>query len=262
VELAAEIQDLIHNILLRRYPEIPVHEPKVFLVQAGDRVLPGWNDMMAEKTAEQLAHIAVDIFVGKRVTKITPEGVTLHDGEMVKGRTVVWCTGVKPASVMARTGLSQGRGGRVVVGPCLRPEGHENVFVIGDVAECADPDSDLPLPALAQVAMQQGSQTGPNIVRMLKGHKPKPFKYLNYGALICVGEHFAVVDLMGIRLSGFIAWIIWRTLYLAKLVGFGNRIRVLLDWTMDLLLERSISQLWTSRKEVQLIPVSQANDAS
>jgi NADH dehydrogenase len=260
VELAAEVQDLIHNILLARYPEIPPDEPKVYLVQSGNRVLPGWHDMVAEKTAGQLGHIAVEKIMGNRVVEVRSDRIVMKNGDEIEGRTVVWCTGVKPASVMSRTGLTQGHGGRIPVRPCLRPEGHDNVFVLGDVAECADPKSDRPLPALAQVALQQGGQTGPNIIRLLKGREPKPFKYLNYGALICVGEHFAVVDMMGVRFSGFIAWIVWRLLYLAKLVGFGNRVRVVLDWTLDLLLERSISQLWTSREEVQLIPDAQAEE--
>jgi len=113
------------------------------------------------------------------------------------------------------------------------------------VAWCEDKGK--PLPALAQVALQQGGQTGPNIVRIVKGKPTKPFKYLNYGALVCVGEHYAVADLMGVRFGGFVAWFTWRSLYLSKLVGLGNRIRVVMDWTMDLLVERSISQIHDRR---------------
>ena len=262
VELAAEIQDLIHNVLLRRYEEVPVDLPRVYLVQSGGKVLPGWHDTIAEKTASQLGRISVEKVLGSRVVEVGPDHVTLKNDQIIYGRTVVWCTGVKPAALMARIGLEQGRGGRVAVDPTLRPSGHDNVFVLGDVAECIDPRTDSPLPALAQVAMQQGSQTGSNIIRLLKGKEPKPFKYFNYGALICVGEHYAVVDLLGFRFSGFIAWIVWRTLYLAKLVGFGNRVRVLIDWTLDLLLERSISQLWTSREEIQAIPEPAVPDGS
>jgi NADH dehydrogenase len=113
-----------------------------------------------------------------------------------------------------------------------------------------DPTTRQPLPALAQVAIQQGTQTALNIVRLIKGKPLQKFRYFNYGALICVGEHHAVVDLMGIRFSGFIAWFVWRTLYLSKLVGFGNKVRVVLDWTLDLLVERSISQIRTSKTEL------------
>jgi NADH dehydrogenase len=254
VELAAEIQDLIEHVLLRRYPEIGPDLPEVHLVQSGGRVLPGWHDMVAERTARQLQKIEVHLDLGARVVEVGSDFVRLKNDSVIHGRTVIWCTGVKPAPVIARSGLPLGKGGKVDVESDMRAPGYENIFVLGDVTNFTERGADRPLPALAQVALQQGGQTGPNLIRLLKGQPTRPFKYLNYGALICVGEHFAVVDLMGIRFSGFIAWLVWRLLYLAKLVGFGNRVRVVLDWTMDLLLERSISQLWTSREELQVLP--------
>lgn len=250
VELAAEMQDLIHNILLRRYPEVDPSLAEVILIQSGEQVLPGWHPQMASQTQAQLHAIRVDVRLGARVVEVGATTVRLGDGEQIKTQTVVWCTGVKPAEVMQSAGLQLTKRGQVEVGPDLRVPGQDRVFVLGDVAACKGPKGE-PLPALAQVALQQGSQTGPNLVRLLKGKQTLPFKYFDYGALICVGEHHAVVNLMGLRLSGFIAWFIWRSLYLAKLVGVGNRIRVVLDWTLDLLVERSISQIWTSRREIQ-----------
>ncbi|MBZ0187684.1 MAG: hypothetical protein K8F91_15665, partial [Candidatus Obscuribacterales bacterium] len=106
-----------------------------------------------------------------------------------------------------------------------------------------DKKTNKPLPPLGQVAFQQGSQTAKNIVRVLTGKSARPFNYFDYGGLVSAGEHYAAVNLMGIRLSGFIGWIMWRFLYLVKLVGMSNRIRVLVDWTLDLLIERSITQI-------------------
>ncbi|MEZ4453456.1 MAG: hypothetical protein R3B09_28610, partial [Nannocystaceae bacterium] len=103
---------------------------------------------------------------------------------------------------------------------------------------------------LGQVAFQQGKHAADNLVAMITGGEPRPFRYFNYGALVSVGEHFAAVELMGVRLAGFFAWWIWRTLYLAKLVGFGNKVRVLLDWTLDLLIERSFSQIAADRQRL------------
>lgn len=251
VELAAEMQDLIQHILLRRYPEVDRDKIEVVLVQSGDQVLPGWHPEMAGQTAKQLAKLRVKVVLGTRVVSVGPASVTLATGEVIGTQTVVWCTGVKPADVVAASGLVCNKAGQVPVGADMRVAGLDRVFVLGDVAECLSKATGKALPALAQVALQQGTQTGPNLVRLLKGKPTRPFKYLDYGALICVGEHHAVVNLMGLRLSGFIAWFIWRTLYLAKLVGIGNRIRVVLDWTLDLLVERSISQIWTGRREVQ-----------
>lgn len=247
VELASEIQDLIHHVLLRRYPEINPALPEVWLVQSGGQVLPGWSDRMAGSTKSQLDRIGVRVQLDVRAVKLEPAAVVLSDGGRISARTVVWCTGVKPATVMESLGVPVERGGLVRVAPDLRVPGQDRLFVIGDVALCEHEGH--PLPALAQVALQQGDQTGANLVRLLKGRPTKPFKYFNYGSLVCVGEHYAVIDIMGLRLSGFPAWFIWRSLYLFKLVGIGNRVRVMLDWSLDLVVERSISQIRASREE-------------
>ena len=251
VELASELQDLIQHVLLRRYPEIDPDEVEVVLVQSGDRVLPGFHDMVAERTKQQLLDLEVRLVLGTRAVEVGPTHVKLKSGELLETRTVAWCTGVKPAKVIESMGLALNRG-KVGVSPDLQIPDHPGVFVVGDVAHCEWKGQGLP--ALAQVAFQQGAQTGPNIARLMRGRSIKPFDDFDYGSLVCVGEHFAVVDLLGIRFSGFFAWIVWRSLYLFKLVGFGNRVRVLLDWTLDLLLERSISQIWTSRTEGETSP--------
>jgi hypothetical protein len=105
------------------------------------------------------------------------------------------------------------------------------------------------LPPLGQVAFQQGQHAATNIDLLLRKQPTRPFKYFNFGALVSVGDKFAAVDLFGVRISGFIAWWVWRTLYLAKLVGFGNKVRVVIDWTLDLIVERSISQIAADRQD-------------
>jgi len=112
-----------------------------------------------------------------------------------------------------------------------------------------EPRTNKPLPPLGQVAFQQGPHAAQNLIRLLSGKATRPFKYFNFGSLVSVGEHFAAVHLLGVRLSGFFAWLVWRTLYLAKLVGFSNKVRVMLDWSLDLLIERSISQIQTRSPE-------------
>ena len=250
VELASEIQDLVDHILCRRYPEVDPTFVEVYIVQSAPNVLPGWDEGLITETTAQLQRLKIRQLLGTRVIKVGPCAVTLNNGEDLATRTVVWCAGVKPASLLARTALPRDRGGKVPVEADLRVAGHPEVFVLGDAASCPDPDSGKPLPALAQVALQQGGQTAENLRRLLLGQPTRPFKYFNYGSLLAVGEHFAVVDLVGLKLSGKLAWLIWRTLYVAKLVGFGNRVRVVLDWTLDLLVERSISQIWSSRRDL------------
>ena len=161
----------------------------------------------------------------------------------------MWCAGVKPAGLLQSVALPKHPSGRVPVGEDLRVEGHPDVFVLGDAALCLA--GGKPLPPLGQVAFQQGTLTGDNLARMVRGKPTRPFRYFNYGALVSVGEHFAAIDLLGVRLSGFLAWFVWRSLYLTKLAGFGNKVRVVIDWTLDLLVERSISQISASRQDLR-----------
>lgn len=249
VELASELQDLAHNVLLKRYPEIASDEVQVCLVQSGGQVLPGWHDQVAARTLSQLEAIGVRLVLGTRTVAVGPCSATLKSGEVLATRTVCWCTGVKPPALLVASDLPLDRGGRVLVAPDLRIQGDDRAFCLGDATSLEDPATGRPFPPLGQVAFQMGQQGADNLVRLLKGGTTKPFRYFNFGALVSVGEHFAVVDLLGMRFSGFVAWIVWRTLYLTKLVGFGNKVRVVLDWTLDLLLERSISQIHTTRDE-------------
>jgi NADH dehydrogenase len=154
---------------------------------------------------------------------------------------------VRPSRLIEHCGLPLHRSGRVEIGEDLRVRRSENVFVLGDSSYFAQDGQ--PLPPLGQVAFQQGAHAGRNIDRLLRGKSPRPFRYRDHGSLVSVGEYFAAIDLMGIRLTGPIAWFIWRTLYLFKLVGFGNKLRVVLDWTLDLLVERSISQIAAARQD-------------
>lgn len=249
VELIAEIRDLVEVVLFRRYPEIDPADVQLVLVQSAPQVLPGWHSEVVRRASDQLKLLEVDLRTGRRVLGVGAFSVTLDGDETLPTRTCVWCAGVKPAGLLEAVPVPKHQSGRVPVGDDLRVQGHPNVFVLGDAALCHH--GGKPLPPLGQVAFQQGTCTGDNLARMLRGKAPRPFRYFNYGALVSVGEHFAAVDLLGVRLSGALAWFIWRTLYLTKLVGFGNKVRVVLDWTLDLLVERSISQVSASRQDLK-----------
>jgi NADH dehydrogenase len=190
--------------------------------------------------------------------EVGPRRLVLKTGERVPTRTSIWCAGVKSSELLARSGLPLDESGRVRIKPDLRVEGFDNVFALGDAAFLVDERSGRPLPPLGQVAFQQGTHAAKNLVRLLSGKPSRRFRYFNFGSLVSVGEHFAAVHLLGVKLSGFVAWVIWRTLYLAKLVGFSNKIRVMLDWSLDLLIERSISQIQTrppaASDEISLLP--------
>jgi len=251
VEVASEVRDLIEHVLLGRYPEIDRSIIDVVLIDAGARVLGGWDEEVATRAERQLEKLLVRVLHGRRVAEIGTDWVRLSDGEQLDARTTCWCAGVAPSPLIARSALKVDRGGRVVVDQDCRVPGHSNVFVLGDAASFGGPGG-RPLPPLGQVAFQQGSHTAKNLVRLLRGEPTIPFRYFDFGQLVSVGHHFAAVRLLGVRLRGFLAWFVWRTLYLAKLVGFGNKVRVMLDWTLDLFVERSSSQIHATRERLEI----------
>lgn len=241
IELATEIHDLCHHVLGKRYPEVPADLIEILVVQSGPQILPGWHQSVIAMTSRKLETLKLQVLLDNRVTEVSPSHVVLKEGGRVATRTCVWCAGVAPSPLLARAGVPVDPSGRVPVAEDLRVPGRANLFVIGDGALCLS--GGKPLPPLGQVAFQQGPHAARNLLALLRGHPTAPFRYFNYGALLSVGEHFAAVDLGGLRFSGFIGWLVWRTLYLMKLVGFSNKLRIVIDWTLDLLIERSITQL-------------------
>jgi NADH dehydrogenase len=254
VEVASEVRDLIDQVLLPRYPEIEPSSIDVVLIDSGERVLGGWHAKVAESAENQLASHAVRVLHKARVAEIGSEWVRLADGTVLRSRTACWCAGVAASPLLSRTGLSLDRAGRVAVEADCRVAGRSNVFVLGDAANFPGKDG-RPLPPLGQVAFQQGAHTAKNLVRLLRAERTEPFRYFDYGQLVSVGHQFAAVRLLGVRLSGFVAWFVWRTLYLGKLVGFGNKLRVMLDWTLDLFVERSSSQIHATRVRLETAAV-------
>ncbi len=242
VEIATEIRDLIHEVLLRRYPEVDPSWPEISVIQSGPQILPGWSEDVVKKTAKQLEKLGVRILLNTRVVEVQTHAVLLKDGTSVDARTCLWCAGVQPSALMTSSGLPLDKTGRAVITDDLRVAEFSNVFVLGDAAACLNKETDKYLPPLGQVAFQQGDHTAKNLVRLLQGRPTKPFQYFNFGSLVSVGEHYAAVNLLGVQLSGIIGWFVWRTLYLSKIIGMSNRIRIVIDWTLDLLIERSITQ--------------------
>lgn len=261
VEVASEVRDLIDKVLLPRYPEVDVSLIDVVLIDSGDRVLGGWHAAVASSAEAQLSRLGVRVLHQARVSEIGTDWVRLKDGSQLDTRTACWCAGVAASPLLAKTGLTLDRAGRVAVAPDCRVPGHDNVFVLGDAATFPGKDG-RPLPPLGQVAFQQGAHTGKNLVRLLRGEATRPFRYFDFGQLVSVGHQFAAIRLLGLRLSGFLAWFVWRTLYLSKLVGFGNKVRVVLDWSLDLFVERSSSQIHASRELLEVGASHQHHDSA
>jgi NADH dehydrogenase len=158
--------------------------------------------------------------------------LTLSDGGQIKTDTLIWTAGVKAARIADRLGAEQAGSGRVRVADSLQIPNHPEVFVVGDAAYLENGNGQ-PLPMLSTVAIQQGKVTARNIQRILKGEKPEPFHYKDPGLLATIGRNAAVARIWGLSFSGFIAWLIWVFLHIYRLIGFRNRLLVLINWAWE-----------------------------
>jgi NADH dehydrogenase len=177
----------------------------------------------------------VEVRLNTKLSKVTDVGVTFDDGTQLAARTVVWTAGVKANPLADHLPGQKSRGGTVPVGPDLALTGHPEVFVIGDLAAARSGDGEQ-LPQLAQVAIQGGRRTADNIKRRLDGKSTKPFRYHNHGIMATIGRRAAVAELPGgIRLRGTLGWVAWLTVHLFFLIGFRNRLVVLVNWAWNYL---------------------------
>jgi NADH dehydrogenase len=176
------------------------------------------------------------------VAKVTDDAVHFDDGTIVSTETVVWTAGVRGAPLAERAGLPTTKGGRVEVTPALHLDGAPRVYVVGDLTAFPGEDGEL-LPMLAPVAMQQGEHAARNILRQLADQPPLPFKYQDKGTMATVGRSAAVAELFGRAFTGFLAWIIWLAVHLFQLIGFRNRLIVLINWAWSYLFFERVVRL-------------------
>jgi NADH dehydrogenase len=237
VEMAGQIAELARDTLAGDFRSIDPRAGRVLLVESGDRVLPGFPPSLSERAARSLGELGVTVLVDHTVVDVDPESVRVRggDGETdeIRCRTVVWAAGVE-ASPLARaladaSASELDRAGRVLVEPDLTVPGRPEVLALGDMARVRDQT----LPGLAPVAMQQGRYAGRLIGDRLERRRTPPFRYRDRGQLATIGRARAVADLRRLRLAGFTAWAIWLAVHLLYLVGFENRVVVLVRWAYN-----------------------------
>jgi len=248
IELAAEIHDLIHTAC-RDYPGIDAAEARVVIVEATDRILPGFDDATAGQAARRLTAQGIELLLGGPITTAGEAGVQVRGHGFIPADTVIWTAGVAAAPVATALPAEKDRGGRLVVGPTLELAGHSGVYAIGDNAACPNPHSGRPYPPTAQVALRQAKQVAGNVVAALHGQQQQPFDFKPLGGLVSLGRHYAVAQFGKLRLSGIMAWLMWRTFYLLRLPGWENRLRVAVDWLLDLFVRRNTALIgWRSNR--------------
>ncbi|HKZ69640.1 MAG TPA: NAD(P)/FAD-dependent oxidoreductase, partial [Anaerolineales bacterium] len=233
VESAGAISELIRLVLTKDYQGVNFKEARVVLLEATDKLLAAFPESLREATAETLWQKKVEVRFGAAVESFDGTRVALKGGEIIPARTLVWAAGAKAAPLANTIGVRQGRLGRIVVTPTLQLPDHPEAFVVGDAAYFES--GGQPLPMVAPVAIQQAEVAAENIQRLIAGRPPAEFVYKDPGSLATIGRNAAVAHIYGLRLRGFFAWIMWLVVHLIQLIGFRNRLVVLINWAWDYL---------------------------
>ena len=237
VEYAGALAELIRGPLARDYPLLNISQARVVLLEASAALLAGFPPHLQHYALIRLGHKGVEVRLGAQVSRVAPEAVYMEDGSALATDTLVWTAGVQGPSGAARFGLPLAPSGRAPVLPTLQCPNHPDIFLVGDMTLC----DGKPLPMIAPVAIQQGKHAARNIERHAAGKKLKAFRYHDRGTLATIGRNCAVACLGGRAWSGFPAWALWLFIHLAALIGFRNRLVVLLTWAVDyVLFERSV----------------------
>ncbi len=229
VELAGAIAELARYTVARDFRSFDPRSAKVILIEAGPRVLASFEPDLASHAVKTLEKLKVDVRLSTRVTDVTADGVSLS-GTLLPSKTVLWAAGVAGAPLAQTLGVPLDRSGRVVVQSDLSIPGHPEAFVIGDLAAFTQADGTL-LPGMAPVAIQQGKHLAKEIVNGLKGKPRKPFVYFNKGVMATVGRASGLAQVGKLKLWGFIGWLAWLFIHILYLIGFRNRLLVLIQWT-------------------------------
>ncbi|MBV8117383.1 MAG: NAD(P)/FAD-dependent oxidoreductase [Candidatus Eremiobacteraeota bacterium] len=242
VETAGEIFMLFRSVV-RFYRRLTIEDIKIVLVEGGPVLLPGLPPKMGEYSRRILQRRGIEVLTGDGVTSADPNGIALQSGRRIDCATIVWSAGVAPSPAIARIDLPKTKRGAVVTGPDLRVAGAANVWALGDCASIPDGDGGT-YPMTAQHAIREGPHLADNLARVLRGEATQPFRYRTLGMMAALGGRRAVAQLPGDRvITGFFAWFLWRTYYLARLPGIDRRLRVAFDWTLELLFPRDIAEL-------------------
>src|SRR6185369_11858359 len=227
VELAGILAEISRHTLRGEFRNFDPRNARIVLVEGSDRVLPPYPRDLSEKARLQLERLGVTVWLGKRVTGIDAEGVTMG-ADRLAARTVLWAAGVAASPLGASLGVPLDRAGRVIVGPDLAIPGHPEVSVIGDLASVQSEGK--PVPGIAPAAKQMGTHVAKNVVRRIRGEQPLAFRYRDYGQLATIGRSAAVAYFGSFKLSGYPAWLAWVVAHIYFLINFRNRLVVMIDW--------------------------------
>jgi NADH dehydrogenase len=256
VELAGTLAEIARQTLRDEFRSIDTSQARIVLVEAGPTILPSFPRKLRDAARASLRRLNVEVHEGTRVTGVDKHGVTVEAGgasgaggavgDRITAGTILWAAGVAASPLVATLGVPLDRAGRAIVNADLSIPGHAEVFVVGDAALVKD-ESGNPLPGVAQPAMQEAAFVARSILRRLNGQDPTPFHYSDYGSMAIVGRGSAVANLGRVRFAGVFAWLAWLFLHIFMLIGFRNRLAVLLQWAVAYLTFQRSVRLITGR---------------
>jgi NADH dehydrogenase len=237
-ETIAAVNDFLREAT-KYYPHFAEDQIRTVLVHPGPLILPELGEQLGVYAQRKLAERKVEIRINTKVTAVSERGIELSDATFIKARTLIWTAGTSPNAILASLPCKKERG-RLVVNEYMEIPGWPSVWALGDCAVVPDPRTGHPYPPTAQHAMRQGKTVAKNVEAAIVGGNRKPFVFSTIGLLAAIGRRTGVAQILGVNFSGFIAWFLWRTIYLSKLPRLEKKLRVALDWTLDLFFSKDL----------------------
>jgi NADH dehydrogenase len=244
VETVAGVNDFLREAV-KFYPNLNEEMIRVVLVEHGPGVLPELDGSLGVYAAEKLSRRGVEVRLETAVTSMSGRAVTLSDGTSINTRTLIWTAGTAPNPLLAALACPKEKG-KLIVDENLEIPGRPGVWALGDCAAIRDRQSGKLYPPTAQHALRQGKVVAHNVIAALRGAAKKPFVFSTIGQLAAIGRRTGVANILGVNFSGYIAWWMWRTIYLSKLPRLEKKVRVALGWSLDLFFSKDLVQLKTN----------------
>jgi NADH:ubiquinone reductase (H+-translocating) len=246
VETAGAVNDLLREAM-KFYPNLKEGMSRVVVVHPGEVILPELSESLGRYAEKRLGKRGVEIRLKTKVAGYNGEEVVLDDGTKISTRMLIWTAGITPPPLLSSLPCAIQRG-RVVANDCLQVPDWPGVWALGDCALVPDPlNPGKFYPPTAQHAIRQAAVLASNIAAAMRGQAPEPFKFKIIGLLATIGRRHGVAEIFGWQFSGYIAWLLWRTIYLGKLPGLQKKVRIAIDWTLDLIFSKDLVQLPTLR---------------
>ncbi len=257
IEIVGELNDFILDSIKYFYHNLQKSYARIILVNSGGRILPEVTEDLADFALQEIRKNGIEVLLNTRVIEVNPDNVKLDQGTIIKTQTVVWAGGGKPQTILSALSCEHDKSGRIMVNNYLQVAGYaDSIMALGDCACVTDPNTGKPYPPTAQHALREGKVAAINLISTIKGqesHK-EPFDYKTKGVMTLIGKRNGVGIILGHKIHGFTAWWFWRSYYLVNLPTVEKKLRVLVDWIIDLFFKRDVTRLKTPTEEIDFKP--------